>query len=173
MAFSGATTAVFTVDASAYISAIARKRLLSWLWLPAALLLGLGVAAMYDHRFAYLMLIVLFIIYPMATSMAWMALAAKKSLTLCTRPQRWVFSTNPDVALTVDFFSFGCDFDNPGAPVHTVCLTAADIERYRIAGRYASVWLRKGATGTGLHVLLIPAASIPGNMQQPLSPPIQ
>lgn len=78
MAFSGATTAVFTVDASAYISAIARKRLLSWLWLPATLLLGLGVAAMYDHRFAYLMLIVLFIIYPMATSMAWMALAAKK-----------------------------------------------------------------------------------------------
>lgn len=93
----------YTVPASAYVKAEARMRLWRYWWLVAVPSLVLAVVGAYDSRYWYLLLMLLFIVYPMAMSFAWMVLAAHKSMQWRLRPQE---VENGDDCLMVRFYPY-------------------------------------------------------------------
>ncbi len=63
---------IYSVAASAYVSAEARRCLAKWWWAVLVPPVALAIAGAYDIRFFYLCLMVSLIVYPMALSMMWM-----------------------------------------------------------------------------------------------------
>lgn len=57
----------------AYIRRRTWRKLRSWLWLIAAVLTATAVAACFDLRFLYVLLIEVFIIFPMALGPVWLS----------------------------------------------------------------------------------------------------
>lgn len=94
------STGQFSVAASVYVRAVARRRLWGVVWLPCLLLAAAAIAGWFDSRFWFLGLLLLFIIYPMALSLTWLSLAARPAMRWLLRPQEVSF--HPD-GITVDF----------------------------------------------------------------------
>lgn len=155
------TTEVFACPASLYVSRTARRHLYRLL-VPALLVaVALAVGACFDSRYAYVLLMVLLVVYPMVLAFAWIALTGKESMVLVTRPQRWSLGSSPDEALTVEFFRFGCDPLDPGEPVEKVTVAVSDIERSERRGGYHSIWTRSPR---------VPLLLIPQSALEPLLP---
>lgn len=81
------STDIFTVGAGPYVSASARRLLARWWWIAAVPVLALAIAGTFDSRYLYLCLMLIFVIYPSALAMTWIALAGKTSMRWCPRPQ--------------------------------------------------------------------------------------
>lgn len=151
------TTAVFQCPATAYVRVAARQRLLRQAWLPAALLTALAVAAFYDVRFVYVLLMVLFALYPMALTTAWLAMTGKPEFVMASRPQRWTFGSGAAPALRIEFFKFDCDTNNPETPVADAELAASSIIRIERLKAYIAIWSKHPDTP----LLLIPSHLFP------------
>ncbi len=156
------TTPVFSVSPSVYVAAMSRRRMSRLIWWIAAVVGVLAVLAAKDIRFAYLLLMFLFVLFPMISAFMWIVMTGKEAFTLCTRPQRWIISEIPAEALTVDFFSFEVDRDNPCAPVRTIVLADSDIRRIDYGKDSVKVWMNPGCAGSGnAELLIIPTRLLP------------
>lgn len=141
-----AVSEVFACPAALYVRQAAGQRLRKWLVPALAVLAALAVAACYDIRFAYLLLMAALIVYPMALTFAWIVLTGSKAFTLATRPQRWIMGGTAREAVTVEYFRFDCDRENPGRPVEKVAIAADQIEGISRSKGYTVVRTRSKAT---------------------------
>lgn len=121
------TTPVFSVPTRFYVRALVRRFLKRWLWCAVGIAVLLACLAVRDVRFAYLLLMLVFVVYPMAMSLVWLSITGRRAFTLLSRPQRWTFSDEASAALTVEFFAFGTEADEPGTPVESLALAESDI----------------------------------------------
>lgn len=105
-------TGLFRVPAAEFVKATASRRLWSVAWIPAMLLIAAGIAGTADSRFWFLGLMLLFIVYPMAMSMAWFRLVGHPSMEYLLRPQTWLIDGD---SLIVRFHNYHSD-DEEGEP---------------------------------------------------------
>lgn len=153
----GITTPRFTVRATDYVNAVARRRLWSIAWLPALLIASAAIVGAYDTRFLYVALMLLFIVYPMVLSLTWLAMAAHSSMRWLLRPQTWTFG--PDGNLTIVFYTWPSpdDDDKDAAEpeaVGQITLDAAALEEATPQRRFYCV--PAPAKPLGINFLLIP-----------------
>lgn len=149
---------VFSCPSGVYVRAVAKRLLRRWLWLPVLVTAGLAAAAFADIRFAYVLLMAVFVVYPMVLTMVWLSLTGSPHAVQALRPQRWTFGHGADNALTVEFFRFDPEEpENPGQAVATEAYAATDIERIDRSGGYTYVWLRRPSGA----LLAIPTAMTP------------
>ena len=146
------STGQFSVPASVYVRAVARRRLWGVVWLPCLLLAAAAIAGCFDSRFWFLGLLLLFIIYPMALSLTWLSLAARPAMRWLLRPQEVSF--HPD-GITVEFY--GYEEDAP--PAGTFRLTSDDIRETEQSGKYVTLFLNQNKFD--IDFLLIPAENLP------------
>lgn len=140
---------VFRCPPAVYVRGKAKRLLKRYLWLPALLTIVLIVASCFDIRFAYLLVMVLFVVYPMVLTFIWITITGQKHAVMATRPQRWTFGESAENALEVEYYRFDTD-DSADAPAQAVdckVYCADSIERIERSGSYTYVWLRhpKGA----------------------------
>lgn len=67
------TSEIICETTGAYIRRRTWQKLRAWLWLIALALIATSVAACYDIRFLYVLLIEIFIVFPMALGPVWMS----------------------------------------------------------------------------------------------------
>lgn len=84
-----ADTSIFRIPATEFVKVSASRRLWSVAWIPALLIIAAAIAGAADSRFWFLGLMFIFIVYPMAMSMAWFRLVGHPSMELLLRPQSW------------------------------------------------------------------------------------
>lgn len=95
----------------------------------------LALLARSDLRFGYVLLILVLTVFPMAWCLLWISMTGRPWVTMVTRPQRWTPGKDDDCVLSVDFFPFNCDRENPGKPVLSMNFSRKDIEQsYSIKG---------------------------------------
>ena len=144
----------FTVGASEYVKTDARQRLSHWWWCIAVPVVALCIAGIVDSRYFYLALMLIFIVYPMLLSFAWLATAAHKTMPRLTRPQEWQFSAD---AFVVDFYPFENTEDS--IPLKTIRISNNDITDIRRTGKYWQFIVK--AQVYDIKFLLIPAEYVP------------
>lgn len=161
-------TETFKVPAAAYANAAARHLFFKVLPALLAVIAILAVAAGFDTRWAYVLLIVLFVVYPMIMSLAWMVCAAAPEVSLCTRPQRWEFTAR---TLTVSLLSENSEYsensENSRTVIHTITVRPADIAAIAVRGANTVLRLVPGDKNT-VRFLIIPTALIPEGQLKPL-----
>lgn len=145
-------TEIFTVGASAYVKAEARRLFLRFWWIPAIAVDVPLFIGLFDNRFIYLALMLLFIAIPMFLSLAWMSLAARSSVQWLSRPQRWRCSGE---TLQIDFYPFD-HRDGEVAPIKVVSISADMVDSVADDGKFVSVTLNKD-NPLNTHFLLIPS----------------
>ncbi len=149
---------VFSVPARVYARALGLRLLRRWAWLPALATLGLLGLSFRDVRFAYVLLMTLFVVYPMLLTLGWLAITGKRHFVRAMRPQRWTFGSGDSPALAVEFFRFQTDdSDEIGEAVENFACNAEAIERIDRSKGYTYVWLRD----TGTPLLIIPTELTP------------
>ena len=159
------TTSVFTVAPEVFVRAAVRRALIRFAWLPVAVAVILGIAAIHDLRYGYLLLMFVFILLPMALSMAWIAMTGTPGFTMATRPQRWTFRRQ-GVPLTVEFFRFDADPDEPDEPVATVHCKADEMEKIEIRSERTIVRLKPNKERPGgVKLLIAPSSVLPAWIQ--------
>lgn len=146
----------FSIPASAYVNAMARRRLTTWSWVAAVAVIAAGVAGFADSRYWYLGLMLLFIVYPMVLSFTWIAVAGRRDVALLTHPQEWLFDDTDGIS--VYLYPFECDDD-------TQPVSSLKIPRDRIKNAEGSRLMKIDAPGVRdkLDFLLIPANEVPCN----------
>lgn len=87
-------------DSGAYIRRRTWRRLRQWLWLIVAVLAATSVAACFDFRFLYVLLIEIFIVFPMALGPVWLSECFNPYTRRMLTPYRVTLS---DSGLTIDY----------------------------------------------------------------------
>lgn len=147
----------FTPGASMYASILARRLLIRFLPGLLAVLCIPAVWAFYDSRMIYLALILLFIIYPMIMSISWLTVTCSNHVTLCSRPQRWIFH---DDSVTVDFLAY-----DGNTTVDTIAFKWKDVSVTLSGGRY----IIETDENARARILILPVDKVPENLVIPLS----
>ncbi len=113
-------TAVFQVPAGRYASAEAFCRLKRAAWIPALFLAAALTAAVFDSRFIYVALILLFIIFPMGLTMGWLSIISKPVYIRRQRPQSW--SLGDDGILMINYYDGENNVaDREEIPLDSIC----------------------------------------------------
>lgn len=126
-----------------YVKYMVRRRLLQWTLPCIPVIMVLGIAAFSDIRYAFVLLILLLVVYPMTQTMVWIAMAGKPSMIRASRPQRWVANDVGDT-FVVEYFHFGCDKENPGEAVEKSTIAYRDVKRAQRGRQHSVLWLRSG-----------------------------
>lgn len=145
------TSDIFSISPQTYAKARTRQYACVWaaaLAIPAIIAI---VAGFYDIRWWFVGLIVIFIVYPMAITMAWFSLTGSPSMTLLLRPQRWTF--RKDRRVDIEFFHF----DTEENPEPAERLTVA-IRSVNAGSRYIVL---RTMPGQRFGLILIPVAFMP------------
>ncbi|MDE6468428.1 MAG: hypothetical protein K2L28_05960 [Muribaculaceae bacterium] len=143
----------FSVSVSAYVDAMALHRLMNWSWAVIIVVIAAGVAGFGDSRYWYLGLMLLLIVYHLALTFTWVAVA-RRDVVLITHPQEWLFDDADGI--TVYFYPFEGDDDaEPEASLH--------IPKENIKNAAGSRFVKMEASGIRdkLDFLLIPANEVP------------
>lgn len=151
------STGIFTVGAKPYVSTAARRLLATWWWLPTLLAAALLIAGTFDNRDLYLCLMLVFIVYPSAMSLSWLALAARPAMRWCPRPQH--IESAPDGGITVVFHAYPTADKPVGDEVARLTVDAADLDEAERHGTLLQVPLSK-PNRLAINFLLIPAEAV-------------
>jgi len=143
---------IYSVAASAYVSAEARRCLAKWWWAFLVPPVALAIAGAYDISFFYLCLMVSLIVYHMALSMMWMILACKPWMRLLTRPQHIVSDGR---SATVFFHSFPAGEKSEDSIIASIDINTQALQEAENHGKYFHVYIET-QTIKGLKYLLIP-----------------
>lgn len=95
-------TPVFRVSSSRYAAVEAKRWLARIGWIPAIAVLVALIAAMYDSRFLYVALMLVFVVYPMILTLAWLSLISRPLVIRRQQPQSWTIHC--DGSVTVSYF---------------------------------------------------------------------
>lgn len=150
---------IFSCPAPLYARAMVRRFLARYAWVGVAAVVALGVAAIFDTRYVYVLLIVLMVAYPMVFSMIWITKTGSADFVRATRPQRWTFQ--PDGSAEIEFFRFADNDERHGAPIEVLTLKAENIERIALRKGYTYVWTRGCSS-----VLIVPTRFTPSSTVQ-------
>lgn len=154
---------IFKLPATDYVKAVAGQLLFKWLPLLLAVIAILAVAAVYDLRWAYVLLITIFVVYPMLMSFAWIAVCASPDLLLCAHPQRWLFSSQ---TITVEFFPLNTSVDEdsedsaPAEPFASATVSTSGIASISTRGKNTIIRLAPDRSDK-IRFLIIPTTYIP------------
>lgn len=147
------TTELYTVPIAAYIKEEAGRRLAALWWIPAVAALALAIAGAFDSRYIYLCLMVVLIVYPMALSLCWLAIAARPEMSILTRPQH--IDVLHDGMLRLCFHAFRSDSDDTPAVLASIDLPASCIAQAERQRRFICV-KPLGDNSLSLKYILIP-----------------
>lgn len=150
-------TEIFRVPAAEFVKTTAMRRLWSIAWIPALLLLAAVIAGFADSRFWFLGLMLLFIVYPMAMSMAWFRLVGHPSMSLLLRPQSWILDGN---TLAIRFHRYTSDDEGNNPDVkETLTFPATILEEAETHSKFTIVPAPENMYK--IQFLLIPANLMP------------
>ena len=131
-------TPIYTVAASAYVNAEARRYIAKWWWAVAAAPAALAVAGAHDMRFLYLALMLVLVVYPMVLSMMWIVLAGRPSTSMLARPQH--LSIDGDGA-TLFFHAFPKYDEAEGEVIASVRIGAGAMQEAENHGKHFLVYI--------------------------------
>lgn len=155
------TTDRYRVDASAYVRLEATALIGRVWWVAALAAIVLGVMGTADTRWWYLALMLVFVVYPMALSMAWIVLAGRPAMAWLARPQS--IHTTPEGAATISFYRYDAEADD--APLDSLTIARSDISSVEYLQRYTRISLRPNRFD--IKTLLIPSAHMPASFPLP------
>lgn len=120
---------IFRMPANVYVRHRTRRAVIRSVFIIALILAVAGVLSVDDHRFIYLGLIFLFVVYPMTMSMVWLRAAASPELQLFIRPQRWIADTT---GITICYYPYPKPDEDPDStpetPTASCSIRYSDIE---------------------------------------------
>lgn len=145
---------IFCQGIQPYASAYLRKYALRWAMVALLPLCIFIVAGMADNRWWFVGLMLLFIIYPMAASFAWLSLLGRPQMARLLRPQSVEFSPE---GFQLTFYTFPHP-DEPTLPMDSVFISKQEIRSSHATARTFSFNLVKGAP---FDLILIPAKYMP------------
>lgn len=148
----------FTPGAAVYASTLARRLLIRFLPALLAVICIPAVWAFFDIRMLYLCLMLIFIIYPMIMSMAWIAVVAKPHVAMCARPQSWRFDGD---YVAVSFLAYDGE-----TVVKCLRFEWKDVDVEFSAKRYI---IDRRNAGDDIATLILPADLVPDNISIKLS----
>lgn len=122
-----------------------------------ALLIVAGIVAGFgDVRWAIVTLMAIFILTPMALTMAWLTVMGRRDLPMRLHP----FMARADADnLTISYYAF--DYDDDSRPIMVIVLRAKDISGIARDGKFIRLDLNPGAD---FDFLLLPrSVELPGN----------
>lgn len=148
----------FTPSASAYAAAYVRRKAGLVLGCILPPVIAAAIAGLFDMRWWFVGLMLLFIVLPMALSMAWFTLIAKPEMAVRLRPQKWNFT--PDGGAEIEFYRFPATDDTEDTFVlaDTFSFTPSDITDIVEEGNNTRFCLHKGSR---FDILLIPTPLCP------------
>ncbi|MDE6612361.1 MAG: hypothetical protein K2K22_07345 [Muribaculaceae bacterium] len=147
------STPTYSVAASAYVNAEARRFLVRWWWLLLPAPLALAIAGASGVRYLYLCLMLTLIVYPMALSFMWITLACRPAMAMLTRPQHLQFGDN---GITLCFHSYDADNDEPDSIVHSIEIDNNSLAQAENHGKYLHVYIDR-AIISGPGYILVPS----------------
>lgn len=145
------TSDIFSISPQTYAKARTRQYACVWAAVLAIPVIIAIVAGFYDIRWWFVGLIVIFIVYPMAITMAWFSLTGSPSMTLLLRPQRWTF--RKDRRVDIEFFHFDTEENPEPAERLTVAILSVNA-----GSRYIVL---RTMPGQRFGLILIPVAFMP------------
>lgn len=147
-------TDIYRVPPSAYARAYLRRHGTFPAVIAAILIATAFIAGFSDMRWWLVGLMAIFIVIPMAMSMAWFIATGRRDMALRLRPQSIIYG--PD-AVTINFFPFEYDNENP-APVQSVVIKKNRIYAVVIGSRYTNLRLKPDEA---FDFILIPTDKVP------------
>ncbi len=98
-----ADNTLFSVSASRLVRPFTRRKLISAAPVAVIIVIAGAWGAMYDVRYIFPALIMLFVLWAAMTTWAWLAIIGDRQVAQLTRPQRWIYSGGE---CTVELFRF-------------------------------------------------------------------
>lgn len=153
---------IFSIAPDKYVRALGKRWLKKFAWLLLIPVVACAILAFSDLRFLFLLFILVFIVEPMTRPIIWLFVTNKSSFSLLIHPQRCFFSKENYEELTLEFYRFGVDPEEPGEPFHRIVIPRSALANVQKRGTYVEVDFNANfIRATGVLFIILPVNVVP------------